>query len=164
MKKAEGWFKKNLTMEQADIYFSHLDYIPDVAINDIVNGIIRNTKPMPGNFPTINDIKTGWWKWQQDNPSLVKKREKVPCEECGGRGWLWFKTENPQTKLVSEYTVGCEFCNNWKVEMGTGHRIPLSSKAKLEVRGYEVWPYEYKPKMKYKSIEDMAAGIGERIE
>jgi hypothetical protein len=155
------WFKKKLDNEQVDVYFNRLDYIPNIAFLDIVKGLINNTKPNPSLFPTINDLKSGWWKWQQDNPDMVKKPKKVDCNECAGSGWLWFKPPAEEGCYPYEYIIGCENCHNRQVDIGTKRRIPLSSRDKLEAKGCEVYPYKYQSKKTYNSIEEMTQDIGE---
>ena len=157
------WFKKKLDTEQVDVYYNRLDYIPNIAFLDIAQDLIDNTKPNPSLFPTINELKAGWWKWQLDNPSMIEKREKVECPECFDSGWLWFKAEDPKTKIVNQFMVGCEACKNRKVDIGITRKVPLSTRAKLEAKGYQVYPYEDEAKKTYQSVDEMAADVGERI-
>jgi hypothetical protein len=165
LKKAENWFKKNLTTDQMETYYTHLSFIPDVAIVDIFNDIIKETKPNPSQFPTINDLFKGWYKWQQDHPHMIEKRKKVNCSECAGAGLLWFRPPVEDGAYPYEYIIGCEFCKNWKVDIGTKRKIPLSTRSKLESRGYAVFPYDYSSmkNKKYKSLKEMTDSIGEEV-
>jgi len=161
LKKAEAWFKKTLTTDQMETYYTNLSFIPDAAIVDIVNEMIKATKPNPSQFPTINDFFSGWYKWREDHPQMIRKPKKQNCAECGGRGWLWFRPEPEDGCYPYEYVIGCEVCDNYRVDIGRKRKIPVSTRAKLEMRGYEVYPYDYVARRKkYKSIEEMAVDIG----
>ena len=165
LKKAESWFKKTLTSDQVETYYEHLSFIPDMAIVDIVNDLIKGTKPSPGNFPTINDMFSGWYKWQNDHPSMIHKQKKTNCLECDGHGWLWFRPKPEEGCYPYEYIVGCEVCKNRQVDIGTRRRVPLSNRKKLELRGHAVWPYEYSAmvRKKYKSLNEMTKDIGNEV-
>lgn len=160
LKKAENWHKKNLTAEQAETYYEHLNFIPDVAIYDIVNGHIKETKPIPGAFPTINDLLQGWYKWKQDNPAMIEERKKKDCTECFGSGWLWFRPPVEEGCFPYEYIIGCKFCKNWQVDVGASRRIPLSTRAELEAKNCVVYPYDYRLRKRYKTVEEMTKEIG----
>lgn len=148
-----------------ETYYTHLSFIPDAAIVNIVNDIIKETKPNPSQFPTINDFFKGWYKWQADNPHMMKKRERRNCAECYGRGWLWFRVppdEKNKYPHAYEFIVACSVCDNHKIDVGLKRKVPKSTRKQLEARGYAAWPYEYTAMKRgeYKSLKEMTDDIG----
>ena len=57
IKQLSEFFGKRLTPEQSDFYFYDLKYIGKSAFDHAVRAIMKGRKPMPGNFPTIEDVQ-----------------------------------------------------------------------------------------------------------
>lgn len=168
MSRLEKWHKKELSEEQHDMFFRLLERIKDTAFPDIVQKWIRYSKPMPGHFPTINDLMELWYSWQQDHPELFEKGIRPGCDQCFGRGWLWFKKPDSETDIAYEHIIGCATCYGFKVDIGPGRRIPVSTRAKLEAQEYEVWPYStdkgVQMRVRFKAVKDLATTIGHKDE
>ena len=87
----ENYHKKDLNQEQHDLYFRMLQNMDDNAFPDVLEKWIRANKPMPGHFPTVNDLLSLYYTWQHEHAEVFEKGIKIPCEGCFGKGWLWFR-------------------------------------------------------------------------
>jgi hypothetical protein len=164
MARLEKWHKKELSEDQHDMFFRLLETIKDVAFPDIVEKWVKYSKPMPGHFPTVNDILELWYSWQQDHSELFEPGTRPGCDQCLGRGWLWFKKPDPENDIAYEHIIGCATCYGFKIDIGPGRRIPVSTRAKLEDQEYMVWPYSTdkgaQMRGKFKNINELAATVG----
>lgn len=162
MTEVEKWHKKELTEKQHDIYFRHLENMRDEGFSDIVDRWIKSARAMPGQFPTISDFWALYYIWKEEHPELSEKGIKVACDECHGRGWLWFRAPDPQSDIAYEYIVGCAVCKGFKIDVGPIKKVPTSTRAQLLAKGFAIWPYlNDLPQKNYSTIEEMTADISE---
>lgn len=57
MKKLSDYFGKKTTDDQNEFYFDELSYISEFDFDRAIKVLIRNRKPIPRFFPTIEDIQ-----------------------------------------------------------------------------------------------------------
>jgi hypothetical protein len=156
LERLKTWFQKtNLSEDHYFIIYNQIKFIPDVAWDEIIDKCIEENKPQPSNFPTISDLKKAWYAWRRDNPDKsAKSREPQPCEECYGKGVIWYHRDNPQyidSKI--EHFVICPRCTNWRLSFSSTDGLPVRSREQLEIQGLEVWPYSDKTKEVIKGLD-----------
>lgn len=159
--RLEKWHKKDLTEDQHDMFFRLLSTVADLAFPQIIERWLKSSKPLPGQFPTVENLLELWRIWQKENPDLIEKIKRPKCDKCHGRGWLWFIGMNQELGFTVEYCVGCASCFGFKVDIGKKRWVPISTRSKLELNGFDVWPYEYKGGRKFKTLDEMTGSIGE---
>jgi hypothetical protein len=171
----ENYHKKDLNQEQHDLYFRMLQNIDDNSFSDIIDKWIKGARPMPGQFPTINDLLALYYSWQSEHPEVFKKGIKIACKECFGKGWLWFRHPDPRDPdppdpnavVMYEAIVGCEKCKGFKIDVGPVRRVPTSTREKLKAAGYNVWPYPEmvaageKIRKANKSLGELVGAVGQ---
>jgi len=145
IKTLYDWFNKQLTDTQEDIIYHTIKFIPDKAWNDIVERYTKKFKPMPSQFPTPEDIVSQWYVWRKENPEFIQKSfEPTECDECYGKGLVWYKYLYEPLQMVYEGSVRCSQCDNWKQHFNHHCKIPFKTREQLKqdplVR--EIWPYE----------------------
>lgn len=124
MGKLSSFFGKKITKDQALLYYEELKNIPREAFEVIVNGLIRTKKPIPSNFPSINDLQLAWLDWLKSHPEKQVKPEPVWCSECGGRGYIevWYRSKKVKGFVVDGHKVPawynsmlpCAMCEAYK--------------------------------------------------
>jgi len=145
IKTLSEWFNKKLTDTQQDIIFKSVKFIPQKAWDDIIEIYTKRSKPLPSNFPTPEDIVSKWYIWRNENPELVRKSfDPAECDECHGRGLLWYRFKYEPLDGVYEESVRCADCGNWKRHFNNFTKIPIRSRRELEDDPLilEIWPYE----------------------
>ena len=68
------WFRINMTAEQAGTTFSRVKNLPLEGLKFSVDYFIDNSRPTPGNFPTINELINKIYEWLEANPAEKFKR------------------------------------------------------------------------------------------
>ena len=159
MGKMASWFNKKLSPDQISSVYDRIQHIPDGPFQEIVDQIIDEKAPNPGNFPTINQLKNAWYTWRNSNPDRVAVRETVLCDVCLGHGILWFLDFNEKLQSNHEWVVRCGRCDNWRKHFATDCKSPkLITRFELESKDINVWPYipeDYKsPKINVKEMID----------
>jgi len=124
MAKLSSFFGKKLSSEQVLLYYDQLKDIPAEPFVDIVDGLISTHRPSPGNFPSIDDLKSGWWDWVRTHPERVHEDKSTWCDECGGRGYIevWYKSKKVKGFVAdgnmipcwANAIVPCAMCDNYK--------------------------------------------------
>jgi len=153
------YFKNKLVEDQVDHFFQQLRHIPSAAWHDIATRICDDRRPAQSNFPTVNEIKQGWYVWQQEHPEKILKFQPKPCDDCGSGGLLWYDMIWDGRKY--QVMVGCAACQNWRAHFNDVNFLRFRRRADLESQGIEVLPKRYDKLIKPdKSVEELAAGIG----
>ena len=145
IKTLSDWFGKKLNDAQQDIIFKSIRFIPDKAWMDIVERFTKKFKPMQSNFPTSEDIVNQWYIWRNENPELTMKGfQPVPCDECLGRGLLWYRKVYEPLARAYELIVRCSDCENWKQHFNNFTKVSFSSRKELKEDPLveEIWPYD----------------------
>lgn len=106
--------RKDLTQEQAAEYFRAIKPYPIQALREAYKTIVRNQRPVSGNFPSINDVLDLLDRWKHDHPEkFLNSRE--PCRDCGGNGFLvfWQSANDPDFPSRGySYVSNCSNCQN----------------------------------------------------
>lgn len=143
--------------------YSKVCLIPKGPLQDIVERIIENKAPNPGNFPTTRDIKNEWFIWKKDNPHQVITYEKTECKFCYSTGFLWFKAVSKITELEAEHVCRCGSCENWKGEANP-KVMSRFTRAYLEGKGLKLFPYwKHVDPDRYKNVKEAVSSIGQPI-
>ena len=67
IKQLSSFFGKNLSSGQSDFYFNELKYVSKDSFDHAGRAIMKGKKPMPGNFPTIEEIQALCPKQRSDS-------------------------------------------------------------------------------------------------
>jgi len=88
------------------------EHVPGKAMEWIIGWMTDNMDSPPRNMGKA--IVAGWYRYQESNPNKVIRFEETPCEECRGKGLLWYSfiPEN-QKNRIEGYCI-CGKCDNWK--------------------------------------------------
>ena len=166
IKTIQAWFRKTLTKDQLEMMFHQLKYIPAAAFLDIVKDIMNEKSPNPGNFPTINQLKSAWFAWQLANPQKIQRRDETrPCDDCRGHGVLWWREWDKISKMNIHRVVRCASCTNWRKYWASNSKGMESTRADLEDAGHLVWPWipsDYKLP-RDTSVQDMIDNVGQEL-
>ena len=89
------WFRmeRNMTPENAAQAFEKIKYYPAKGLKYAVDYMIEAQRPMPGNFPTINEIINLIMKWLDMHPAEKFER-------------MTFDTDNDPTYPISKLWDG----------------------------------------------------------
>jgi len=167
-----GYFKTALSSDAKYQYLKQIGYIPKMAIDDISEIIISERRPTAANFPTIQEIKSHWYRWQQDHPGKVSQRNRsvIPCDSCLGSAILRFRRQIPITQdgipLYSKSTqlsAWCGDCENWKRFVNNIEGDRRYTKQYILDNGWLIWPYQVMPKIKG-GIKEMVDMVGKPVD
>lgn len=172
MRELVAFFKANLSDDAKYQYLKQLAHIPKDAMDDISLRIISERRPSSGNFPTIQEIKSAWYDWQRDNPQKVFKPAQriIPCDSCGGMGYLVFKgmrpyIENDEKKRkffyahMAQFSAWCGDCENWKRHTNNIDGDRRYTKNFILDHGWFLWPFANWPKVDG-GLKEMTGKIG----
>ena len=124
--KLADFFGKRINESQHLLYYDELKNIPTQIFEKIVSDIIRTKKPMPSNFPSIDELRQAWYVWLQAHPEKQVRVERPWCDECGGTGYIeiWFQSEDKGTRgfVIDGHKVAlwyntilpCAMCNAYR--------------------------------------------------
>ena len=81
--KLMSWFNiKSMRHEQINRVFERCKFYPVPSLEHSVEQIIEDRRPTAGNFPTINEIINGCWKWLDQHPDIKFERTEFdPIED-----------------------------------------------------------------------------------
>ena len=68
------WFRIKMTSDQAAMSFKRIKHLPLEAFKFSVDYFIENSRPTPGNFPTINELVNKCYDFIESNPGLKFER------------------------------------------------------------------------------------------
>ena len=111
-------YQKNPTDIQIDAWYKKISFIPEEAVDWIVNSI-TDLDRLPTNLP--KEIIKQWYSYRKAHPEKTVPEQTMFCEDCLGHGTHMFKKLDhryPEPMYVS-YVVMCEACNNWEKHFGT---------------------------------------------
>ncbi|UCE07464.1 MAG: hypothetical protein JSW07_05365 [bacterium] len=138
IKKLGTWFDRKLNHDQLDILYQETKNIPDSAFDEITKRMIETQR----RFPTIQDIKLASIDWKKRNLNkMTMEQIRTDCEQCHGRGFLWFQRVEATIGSTSEYCCRCGDCQNWFGQINT-KIMPAYTRHALETQGFHVWPYD----------------------
>lgn len=157
------WFRKKMDDDQLDLMFGHLKHIPGEAYNEIVDGVISDSRY----FPTINELKNRYHAWRSAHPEKVLPFEKTECPDCRGTGLLFFIAPDPKMKSSFQFVCRCSACRNWLHHFPPSTEVPAFYRHDLEQRygADNVMPdlnlYDQRPPRA--SLKEMVAEVAEEV-
>lgn len=117
-----------------DKWFSKIEFIPDIALDYIVNRFEDEKDSVRGNIPRT--FKEYWQIWLTENPhKRAGPFEAGPCEDCHGRGVLFFEYFNETFQSPYSAVCRCGRCENWKKHFSPETIVPAISRFQLERAG-----------------------------
>lgn len=136
--RIEKYFEKEYTTEQRQIMFEEVRKMPLEKYIKAVNNCIRTCKFMP----KLADILKAFV--DIDNVNYDKKREYVPCEICGGDGFVRY------TKILQgngyEYDYACRCtCKN-----GEYYNMSIPTFEELGIQPGDKIIIDFKKERRYK--------------
>jgi len=90
---------------------------------------------MPRNLPRA--MADGYYQWKAQNTGKIIGYERVPCDECGGEGFLWFKQSVPEypQNVQATMVVRCSYCENSRRDVHPSVMIAMS-RDQIVARGW----------------------------
>jgi len=124
--------RKPLTDAQERVYWEAVCRYSDRAWTETVTNLMRCTKPLAGNFPSPQELRTTCQNMQdsREGPTGEEVQEHY-CSECGGRGFLESYAADDPMQYTS--VVRCGHCENWRRRFGP--TLPIRTRRQLEARG-----------------------------
>jgi hypothetical protein len=70
MERLVHWFKAQIRHQHSEQIYQKIKTWPIEALRGAADYLIENKKPMPGNFPTINELRAAMTQWLSDHPEF----------------------------------------------------------------------------------------------
>lgn len=140
------------------------EHVPHMAMDWIIGWMTDNMDSPPRNMGKA--INAGWYRYQESNPNKIARYNETPCDECRGKGILWYSFIEKDSGVRYQHNCICASCENWKLHFnplkGTGMRL---NKQDLLDKGYRLeGPSKDIPDFTPKaSLKVLAASVGESI-
>ena len=116
------------------LVFNRVKHIPDKAVPWIQEQMESDYDTIPRNLGKAFHY---WWvKWQERHPEAKEVFKPVPCDECHGKGLIWFSKHNDEAGCRFQYCGRCAKCENWKQHLSAHHRGKYVTKDQLLKDGY----------------------------
>jgi hypothetical protein len=87
-KLKEHFGGRELNEDQIKNYRDGLKYIPNEAFQKIIKIWILAKKPIPSNFPSIQELRDEFPRWLDNNPTKKIQKPETNCIYCEGDGFL----------------------------------------------------------------------------
>jgi len=133
--------EKTVSSRRLELWLDDVTNIPKESLDFIYKKIIQGKDTIPRNLPKY--IKQYFLEWRFANPDkqINPDAQKTPCEDCFGKGILWFKKKSVDG-FKYELAARCGHCRNWIRHVGNSRDLPLRIREDLINQGYEVYPYD----------------------
>lgn len=171
MEDLQDHFGKRL--RDARHYWDGVKQIPNEAWEEIVAWRIKTHAPMPGQFPTIQqlvDAYCGPEGWLDRHPEKKAVRRVEPCRYCEPDAPGMIVVEIPLAKPIYEKrelnvrrtVVRCGHCRNWEDRLSPS--MYRMTRGEIEARGWTIVTMERneeRPESTRRVPDDITDGIGE---
>ncbi len=119
-------------------WYSDVEDIPTESFDGVCHWMKREFDSMPRNVPKA--IWAGWFKWRAEHPEKRQFDERTPCSECEGRGLLFARYRDKETKEICSTFFVCAKCDNYRRHIGDNllANHPRASRDDLRGQGFSV--------------------------
>jgi hypothetical protein len=133
IKKLLASFGRKMTVEESELIYDFVSFIPDIAWGDVIKECIAKWETWPRNLPM--GLKEAWYAFQGDR-AAKNHHHKTDCQYChDNTGIMFIENLEPNDAGYHDTAVcRCGHCKNWVGSMS--EKTPEYKRDEIREKGW----------------------------